>query len=390
VVPFPELKREADILQVLGDNGIPAPKIYGMCSDPVAIIMEAVPGTRNVAEAISDAQRRAVARQYIEALVRMHQLPLSVFADIGLDIPEGAGAIALAGVNAYLPLYLKNKSAPEPFIEFALRWLRRHVPVHRTRAGFMAFDAGQFLFEQGRITALYDFEFAMVGDPLTDLATMAMRDSYEPTGDSIGALCEYYAELRGEPLDLAVVRYHHAVFATVACMQFAGAIKNPKPGDPHDVYMEWDLALRKTLLNALGKNLQIPLPVPAPIAVPVGEQRALLTMLTDLVAQLSGTSAQQMAEQRAVARMAEYLQRYLACQPELDRLAILEAEPFVGPQPTLAAMETALELFVQNSGPEHEAELLGYFSHQLQRRVQVFSDISLGQSASHIQDDIFQ
>jgi hypothetical protein len=364
-----------------------------MCSVPVAIIIEAVPGTRNVAEASSDAQRRAVARQYIEALVRMHQLPLSVFAAIGLDIPEGAEAIALAGVNAYLPLYLKNKAAPEPFIEFSLRWLRHHVPVHRTRAGFMAFDAGQFLFEQGRITALYDFEFAMVGDPLTDLATMAMRDSYEPTGDNMGALCEYYAELSGEPLDIAVVRYHHAVFATVACMQFAGAVKNPKAGDPHDVYMEWDLALRKTLLNALGKNLQVELPAPAPVAVPAlpaAEQGALLTILTDLVAQLSGTSAQQMAEQRAVARMAEYLQRYLACQPELERLARLEAEPFVGSQPSLAAMEAALEMFVQQSGPEHEVELLGYFARQLQRRIQVFGDISMGQSASHIQDDILR
>src|SRR5690606_5669530 len=46
VLPFPDLKREADILATLEKHGIPAPHIYGMCDDPNAIIMEAVPGSR--------------------------------------------------------------------------------------------------------------------------------------------------------------------------------------------------------------------------------------------------------------------------------------------------------------------------------------------------------
>jgi hypothetical protein len=34
ILPFPELRREADILQVLEQHGIPVPHIYGMCDDP--------------------------------------------------------------------------------------------------------------------------------------------------------------------------------------------------------------------------------------------------------------------------------------------------------------------------------------------------------------------
>src|SRR5690606_13349382 len=121
-------------------------------------------------------------------------------------------------------LYNRHKKKPEPLIEFAVRWLRSNIPAHRTKPSFIAFDAGQFLFENGKLTCLYDFEFAMVGDALTDLATMSMRQSVEHMGDDIGPLCQYYAEVTGEPLDIKVMRYHHALFATVACMQFVGSI----------------------------------------------------------------------------------------------------------------------------------------------------------------------
>ncbi|UUZ73962.1 hypothetical protein LP415_14035 [Polaromonas sp. P1(28)-8] len=58
VAIFPELKREADVISVLGEQGVKVPRIYGFCEDPPCILMDAVPGSRNMAEADSDAQRR--------------------------------------------------------------------------------------------------------------------------------------------------------------------------------------------------------------------------------------------------------------------------------------------------------------------------------------------
>ena len=63
VSPFPDLRREADILTLLGQQGVPVPRIYGFCEDPQAIVMELVPGSRDISTAISDAERHAVARQ---------------------------------------------------------------------------------------------------------------------------------------------------------------------------------------------------------------------------------------------------------------------------------------------------------------------------------------
>src|SRR3546814_10831230 len=45
VAIFPELKREADIMQVLFEHGIPVPKIHGYLVDPPCIVMDSLPGT---------------------------------------------------------------------------------------------------------------------------------------------------------------------------------------------------------------------------------------------------------------------------------------------------------------------------------------------------------
>ncbi|MCT6976497.1 hypothetical protein M1734_23780, partial [Salmonella enterica subsp. enterica serovar Yoruba] len=86
-----------------------------------------------VSTAQSDAERHGVARQWVDAMARMHQLPLQPFVEQGIDLPTGAEDMTLAGLEAYYPLYARNKTKPQPLAEFALGWLRRNVPRHRTR-----------------------------------------------------------------------------------------------------------------------------------------------------------------------------------------------------------------------------------------------------------------
>jgi aminoglycoside phosphotransferase (APT) family kinase protein len=385
VMPFPELKREADILQVLEQQGIPVPHVYGMCEDPMAIVMSTEPGTRDVATAASDEERRAVARQYIDAIAAMHQLPLQPFVDKGLHLPVGAEAIALSGLHAYLPLYEKHKRQPDPLIEFAMRWLRSNIPMHRNKASFIAFDAGQFLFEEGKITALYDFEFAMIGDPLTDLATMAMRQSVEPMGDEIGALCQYYAEVTGEPLDAKVMRYHHALFATVACMQFVGSTTNPQPGEPHDVYVEWDIALRRSLINVLAENIGVSISQPAPVTRGIGKHQALHTMLEDTVEKISVSDEKNQLQKTSAKRLLEYYQRLDEVDDELEQLARIDAAAILADDYSATDdVHQQMEVFVLAAGRESDACLLGYLANQVERKVQVFADTAIGFSASHV------
>src|SRR3546814_5467794 len=91
IMPFPELAREAAIMEVLEEHGIPVPHIYGVCPDPEAIIMAAIPGSRDVSTAGDDAERQSVARQYVEAMAAMHRLPLEPFVARGLTLTEEIG-----------------------------------------------------------------------------------------------------------------------------------------------------------------------------------------------------------------------------------------------------------------------------------------------------------
>ena len=51
VMPFPDLQREADVIEVLHAHGVPVPAVYGMARSPEAIVMEALPGVRDMASA---------------------------------------------------------------------------------------------------------------------------------------------------------------------------------------------------------------------------------------------------------------------------------------------------------------------------------------------------
>src|SRR3546814_6471828 len=179
-MPFPELAREAAIMEVLEEHGSPVPHIYGVCPDPAAIIMAAIPGSRDVSTAGDDAERQSVARQYVEAMAAMHRLPLEPFVARGLTPPEGADEIALAGLHAYYPMYARRKTGPQPLVEFAIGWLKRNVPQHRTRPSFAHSAAGPFLFVYCRTTGLYDFDFRMIGDPFASLPTICMSARSKP------------------------------------------------------------------------------------------------------------------------------------------------------------------------------------------------------------------
>jgi aminoglycoside phosphotransferase (APT) family kinase protein len=368
ILPFPELRREADILQVLEQHGIPVPHIYGMCDDPTAIIMEAVPGTRDVSEAVA----------------AMHRLPIEPFVAKGIKRQTTPHEIALAGLEAYWPLYQKNKKGPEPLIEFAVRWLRTNVPTHRNKPSFIQFDSGQFLFEGGRLKALYDFEFAMIGEPLTDLATMRMRDSYESLGEEFRELCRHYASVTGEPIDVGALRFQNALFSTVSCMQIAGRISAPIPGDPHDTYLEWDLALKRVLVLILAECMNIELERPESGTALPGGGAAILNMLKDAVEQIQVGDDMQSARRKSALNLVEYLLRADDLGRWLDRTSRDEAAQFPGRGAEGPDFDAQLEKFVREAGPEHEAKLLRYFAAQVERRVQVFGPTQIGRSAQHV------
>jgi aminoglycoside phosphotransferase (APT) family kinase protein len=369
VLPFPSLEREAGILRVLEAGGVPVPHVHGLCPDPEAIVMDAVPGKRDVTS-LPEAERLAVAEEHIALLARMHALDLAPFAALGIDVPSTPTELGLGMLEAYLPLYRRTKAAPEPLVEFAIRWAQRNVPQHRTRPAFVHWDAGQFLHEDGRITALYDFETCLVGDPLMDLAALRMRDPAEPLGADLTHLFRHYAKVSGEPVDVGALRFHTVVFALVGVMALAGPMVTPLPGSPHLEYLWWDLMQRRTLVWALAECVDVEVPPPDPVSPRPSAVGPLLRMLEDALEQLPAGVGYERYQRQSAALLARCATHADGVRPELDAQTAQEIGDLLGRDPVdLAAASQELEAFVAAAGPEHDTALVTLLHRQVERSV---------------------
>jgi aminoglycoside phosphotransferase (APT) family kinase protein len=368
VLPFPSLQREADILRVLEAGGVPVPHVYGMCPDPLAIVMDTVPGVR--AQTGPPEQQQVIAEEYMGLLARMHALDTADFVGIGLDLPTTPEDIGLGMLDAYMPLYNRTKVSPEPLIEFAIAWARRNVPKNRTRACFVHWDSGQFLHEGGRITALYDFETCLIGDPLMDLAALRLRNPAEPLGADLSQLFRHYATVTGEPIDVAALRFHTVVFALVGVMALAGPMVEPQAGSPHLEYLWWDLMQRRALVWALAECIGVSIDPPV---LPTAMESALspmLVMLSDSLAQLQPARGMDGYQQRATALLARCVARTNEVGPPLDRATAAEYAAILGlSADDLRALYPEMESFVVAAGPDSDIALVQCFARQVERMV---------------------
>jgi hypothetical protein len=96
----------------------------------------------------------------------------------------------------------------EPFLRACFAWLRANVPEVAGPPSLVQGDTGpgNFLHDDGHLTALLDFELAHLGDPMEDLAWIATRNSQEPVPD-FEALLDAYVRAGGA-VDRDRIRYH--------------------------------------------------------------------------------------------------------------------------------------------------------------------------------------
>lgn len=381
---FPDLKREADVIELLHKQGLPVPEIHGYLADPPCIVMEAIEGTRDFSP-LDATTKSAVGRAYMRAVAAMHGLPVEPFVDAGVHLPEGAEAIALVGLDAYMPHYRRTKSRPEPLLEFVIRWLGRNVPRDRQRASFIQFDSGQYLVEKGAMTKLYDFEFSMIGDPLVDIATMGMRNSYEPLGAPLPELVRYYEEATGEPVDHEAVIFHVLQFSLLGTMQFTGTVGKPSPGDPHSVYLMFDLSLRRSILLALSHLSGVALPSLPELEQRKGDNGPLLDKLVDTLATLPVTGEAAEAHKTQVAELIEWVQRADDHGAEMVARNIADVSALLGGSfDRWDDAAQALEAYIAEAGPQEDAALIHLLATIEGRRLQLFGPTALGEAARNV------
>jgi len=368
--PFPGLEREASILRALEAGGIMVPHIFGFCPDPDCIVMQRTPGARDVSQAANDQERQQIAEQYVEQLARMHSLDPALFSAGGLKVPADSRSNALAYIDANQPLYDRGKRRPQPFIEFALRWARQCAPMNRKRASFIQCDTGQFLFADGQLTGLYDFEASHIGDPLADLAALRTRDGFEPLGADVSHLLRYYAKLTGEAIDPWVLSFYTATFSLTSVMALSGPLSQPEAQPLEMEYLIWDFMTRRATIWAMAECMELRIPTGGVPPAQVPRQALVYTVLEQTVSRLPAETDMDRHHRASAVALARWAGELAAAgQHAAERERASLARLLDSVPGNWAEADLALEQFVMQAGPEHDEALLQHFALQLEDQI---------------------
>ena len=369
------LEHEMRVLQVLEGQEVPVPHVYGFCPEPRGILMERCPGRANLLTATDDAERESVLDDYMEILARIHAIDPAAFEKIGLERPTSPQSLGLGDLDIWERGFRKNKCRPEPLIEFVIGWVRRNVPHERAKVSFLCADAGQFLFENGRVTTVLDLELACFGDPAADLGGMRCRDLSEPLGDLTRAVHRYEA-ITGEPVDRSVIDYHTVRFSIVTPLATAHLVANPPPGLDFVQYLAWYLVYGRAPIDVIAREMQLEL---QPVEVPVAEPSRHSQGHDAMKAMLEGHAGAAVEERPddefaayrfdAAQRVAEYLKRADRMGPALEADDLDDVAELLGHRPdSWQRADGELEDLVLEADPALDGPLVAYFHRRMLRQ----------------------
>jgi len=368
------LEHEANIYRVLEANGLPVPHVHGLCPEPEGIVMDRCPGDFNLATVDDEDERRAILDHYMELLVAMHAIDPAEFEARGMERREGERALALGDFDQWVAQYRQAKRRPEPMLEFAIRWVDRNIPGGRREVTFVQADSGQFLFENGRVTALLDMETGYLGDPLADLGGLLCRDLGEPLGELTPAL-RRYAELSGREVDLDVVRFHGVRFNLCTPLAMAHFLAGAQPEVDHAMYRAWSIVWGRATLEGMAELMRVELSKIDPMSerptLRAPAYDSLVHQLGELREAAEGDEGRLYELDRPY-RLALALQRADALGAAVDAVERREIGELLGrPVDDLAEADAALERLVLEAGPERDVELLRYFHRRTLREYEL-------------------
>jgi aminoglycoside phosphotransferase (APT) family kinase protein len=361
--PWP-LEYERRLLELLGGTPLPVPRVYGFCPDPRGIVLERRPGRAGLLTADSETERAKVLDELAQHIATMHGLDPALFLAAGLEPPRTPEEKAL---SPFLlegeKLYRRYKSAPDPRMEFVMRWIRRNIPDRQEEMRFIHGDPGQFIFKDGRITAMLDFELASLGDPMMDIGGLRLRALHEPMGD-IGPLFKRYSKLSGRTLDRHIISFYTVVFAAGTCITIGPALAYAKSGVDYPEYMSWYVIALLFTLKAIAEVMGVTLQKPAPLQ-PAEPPRWMPVL--DVIAKTYGESDAGESDQdgsyaydRALAqRLVRFTERRERYGAAADSDYIREVSERLGrPVAGWSESDRLLEEFVATAGPNEDAWLL--------------------------------
>ncbi|MCX8474887.1 MAG: phosphotransferase family protein [Sphingomonas sp.] len=173
--------REYRLIAALHPLGFPVPRPYALCNDAHVIgaifyVMELARGRAFTNGALPDftgGERRSMYEQLVDTLAELHNIDPDA---AGLGDFGRQGNYFERQVARWTKQYRDSQTDDLPEMERLIEWLPRTLPAQsRTSIVHGDYRIDNVLFDDGRLTAVLDWELATLGDPVADFSYLAMQ-----------------------------------------------------------------------------------------------------------------------------------------------------------------------------------------------------------------------
>lgn len=332
---FIDLAREAEVYRALEPLGLPVPRVWGASNEVDAILLDRARGRTWYQAPRDPEEARSVAREFVQHLARWHSVPAR-----RLDLPSFGPVRSVAEHQRENVRAIRASFEAHDRVEpiDALSWLmldilENRLPHHDGEPVLVQGDTGpgNLLYEDGRVTAIVDWELAHLGDPMDDIAWLSWRATQHGFPEFPERMREY-ERASGIPVDDARVRYYRVnAVARLGPLFGTPDMGDPKPppgvlaGSPgRDAAVDRNadgsgmvmaMLHRRMRLEAIAAAIDVELP--GREVEGEDEPQAHSVLFDVVLAQMQGIVGQ--TEDRAVAQMAKGAARIVKHLKELDR-----------------------------------------------------------------------
>lgn len=206
-----DVLREARLLKALENTNVRVPKVLATGEDESLLgvpfyVMERVHGEVLSTDVPPALTPRRIGDELIDALVEVHAVDWRACGLEGFGKPTG---YLERQVRRFSGLWEHNATRPIPAVDEVADWLKRHIPqsgpatlVHGD------YRLGNVMFTGDRLSAIFDWELATIGDPLADVGYLLATWAQAGDPDTMVASLTTVTRRPGFPTrDELVARY---------------------------------------------------------------------------------------------------------------------------------------------------------------------------------------
>ncbi len=240
-----------------------------------------------------------------------------------LDLPElgplGTLADHVLDELAIWETQFRRYDEPEPVIELAFAWLRRELA--RVGDGPVVLNQGDtgpgnFMFDDGHLVAITDWELAHFGDPLDDIGWIYAHDLQERFPDLAERIADY-SRFTGRAIDPFRMRYFLVLAQTRCAIGTRNGLLARDSRGETGAHLIYSTLHQRALADALALAVGVEIPDPDPLPDPGDSPRTWMydVALDDLRNLIVPAITDDFAGRRA-----KSMARLVKCLREHDRL----------------------------------------------------------------------